>query len=102
MFNFGKGLSITKENLVEEGLAVVSYGQIHAKYNNGVGIDDSLLRYVSPRYRELYPGCEVKQYDFIFADTSEDYDGCGKCVYKRDSDGVFGRHEVAIALDQEK
>ena len=102
MFNFGKGLSITKENLVEEGLAVVSYGQIHAKYNNGVGVDDSLLRYVSPRYRELYPGCEVKQYDFIFADTSEDYDGCGKCVYKRDSDVVFGGYHVVIAHAIEK
>lgn len=102
MFDFGKGLSITKENLVEEGLAVVSYGQIHAKYNSGVNIDDNLLRYVSPRYRELYPGCEAKQYDFIFADTSEDYDGCGNCVYKRNSEVVFGGYHVVIAHALEK
>ena len=30
LFDFGKGLPITKENLVEEGIPVISYGQIHA------------------------------------------------------------------------
>lgn len=33
MFSFGKGLGITKENLKEQGIAVISYGQIHSKQN---------------------------------------------------------------------
>lgn len=35
-FSFGKGLPITKDDLVEEGIPVISYGQIHAKWNTGV------------------------------------------------------------------
>ena len=30
-FNFGKGLPITKADLVDEGVPVISYGQIHSK-----------------------------------------------------------------------
>ncbi len=64
-FSFGKGLPITKDNLKDEGLPVVSYGQIHAKYNSGVNIDPSLLRYVENKYSTLFPLCEVKKYDFV-------------------------------------
>ena len=35
LFSFGKGLPITKDNLVENGNAVISYGQIHSKINIG-------------------------------------------------------------------
>ena len=97
MFSFGKGLSITKENLIDEGLPVISYGQIHAKNNSGVRVDSNLLRYVSYDYQYYYPACEVKQCDFIFADTSEDYDGCGNCVYKRDEGVLFFLYHVVIA-----
>lgn len=39
MFSNGKGLPITKENLIDEGLPVISYGQIHSKNNNGTDIE---------------------------------------------------------------
>lgn len=97
LFSFGKGLSITKENLIEEGLPVVSYGQIHSKKNNGVAIQEELLRYVSDNYRILFPLSQVYQYDFVFADTSEDYDGCGNFAYKRDDSLLFGGYHVVIA-----
>ena len=32
-FQYFKGLSITKADLLEDGIPVVSYGQIHAKTN---------------------------------------------------------------------
>lgn len=96
-FTNGKGLPITKENLIESGLPVISYGQIHAKNNSGTDTDDSLLRYVDYRYQTRYPQCEVFQYDFVFADTSEDYDGCGNCVYKRDNTPLFaGYHSIIL------
>ena len=96
LFANGKGLSITKENLVETGLPVISYGQIHSKSNSGTDIKDELLRFVDFQYQTNYPQCEVFQYDFVFADTSEDYDGCGNCVYKRDSSLLFGGYHAII------
>lgn len=81
MFSFGKGLSITKENLVESGIGVISYGQIHSKENTGVEVKDCLIRYVDESYLQTNSSCLVKKDDFIFADTSEDLDGCGNCVY---------------------
>ena len=97
LFNSGKGLSITKENLVESGLAVISYGQIHSKTNTGTDIKDDLIRYVKEEYQYYYPNCRVYKNDFIFADTSEDYDGCGNCVYKRDDTMLFaGYHSIIL------
>ena len=102
LFANGKGLPITKENLMETGLPVISYGQIHAKNNSGTDINEDLLRYVDPQYQSHYPQCEVFQGDFVFADTSEDYDGCGNCVYKRDDVRLFaGYHTITLhSLDK--
>ena len=96
LFSNGKGLSITKENLIEMGLPVISYGQIHSKDNSGTNIKDTLLRYVDFQYQANNPQCEVFQHDFVFADTSEDYDGCGNCVYKRDTSLLFGGYHAII------
>lgn len=46
LFKFCKGLPITKDNLIDQGLPVISYGQIHAKTNNGVDVRSHLLRFV--------------------------------------------------------
>lgn len=97
IFAIGKGLPITKENLIDEGLAVVSYGQIHSKTNTGVEMESSLLRFVDLKYQERYPQCQVYQYDFVFADTSEDIEGCGNCVYKREDSILFaGYHSIIL------
>ena len=37
-FTFGKGLSIKKTDLTEQGENVISYGQIHAKWNSSFGL----------------------------------------------------------------
>ena len=81
LFSFGRGLSITKADLVEEGIPVISYGQIHSKQNTGTRIEQHLLRYVPESYTEGYESSKVNSGDFIFADTSEDLEGCGNCVY---------------------
>ena len=97
LFDSAKGLSITKDNLIDEGLPVVSYGQIHSKTNSGVDIKTELLRFVDRSYQKFYPKCEVFKNDFIFADTSEDYEGCGNCVYKRDDSVLFaGYHSIIL------
>lgn len=97
LFDSGKGLPITKSDLLDEGLPVISYGQIHSKRNNGTEIIDELIRYVDDSYEYLYPQCRVYRHDFVFADTSEDYDGCGNCVYKRDEMTLFaGYHSIIL------
>lgn len=81
IFSFCKGLSITKEDLRETGVPVISYGQIHSKQNTGVSIADHLIRYVDYSYLETDKKSLTRVHDFIFADTSEDLEGCGNCVY---------------------
>lgn len=81
MFSFGRGLSITKADLVEEGIPVISYGQIHSKQNTGTKVEQHLLRFVPDSLGEGNESSKVNKGDFIFADTSEDLEGCGNCVY---------------------
>lgn len=96
-FSFGKGLPITKDNLVEEGAAVISYGQIHSKTNTGVKVEESLKRFVSESYLNTNPSSLVNEGDFIFADTSEDVAGCGACVYVDKPQELFAGYHTIIA-----
>ena len=102
LFSFGKGLPITKENLVEYGAPVISYGQIHSKQNNGVNITKDLIRYVDTSYLSSNPESIVKHSDFIFADTSEDRVGCGNCVYIDKDYSVFAGYHTIILRNKSK
>lgn len=97
IFWFGKGLSITKDDLIEEGIPVVSYGQVHAKINTGTGLNDDLYRYVPESYLRSGKNCVVRKNDFIFADTSEDYAGIGNCVFVDRDDLIFAGYHSIIA-----
>ena len=94
-FTTGKGLSFTKADLTPQGHAVVSYGQVHSKVNTGTRLDDNLLRYIPDSITENGDASRMNKGDFIFADTSEDLDGCGNCVYvDRDIELYAGYHSV--------
>lgn len=97
VFDFGKGLAITKANLIPSGIPVISYGQVHSKTNTGTSIDDSLIRYVSEDYIQSAPNSLVHEGDFIFADTSEDYQGVGNCVYVDRDNTLFAGYHTVIA-----
>ncbi len=99
-FSFGKGLPITKDNLIENGLAVISYGQIHSKHNTGVRIYNDLIRYVSNDYIKTNSSSLVHKGDFIFADTSEDLDGCGNCVYVDRQLQLFAGYHTIILFSK--
>ncbi|WP_191018235.1 restriction endonuclease subunit S [Treponema zioleckii] len=96
LFDFGKGLPITKENLKEAGVSVISYGQIHSKQNSGTRIDDSLKRFVDESYLTSNSNSLVHKSDFIFADTSEDLEGCGNCVYVDEEQTLFAGYHTII------
>ena len=95
-FEFGKGLPITKANLINDGEKVISYGQIHSKSNTGTNVKEELYRYVSNEYLKSNYQSIVKYNDFIFADTSEDLDGCGNCVYIDKNINVFAGYHTII------
>lgn len=92
-----KGLSITKADLVEKGVPVISYGQIHSKINTGTSINDELIRFVPEDFIHTNPDALVKEGDIIFADTSEDLGGCGNCVYIDRRDTIFAGYHTIIA-----
>ena len=96
VFSFGKGLPITKDNLIETGIPVISYGQIHSKANNGVCIKPELVRYVDDSYVTSNPESLVQQNDFIVADTSEDLAGCGNSVFVDTSNLLFAGYHTII------
>ena len=102
IFKTGKGLSFTKADLVNEGVPVISYGQVHSKQNKGTQIVDSLIRFVPVEMTLNSPLAKVHIGDFIFADTSEDLEGCGNCVYIDKEIGLYAGYHSVIAHAQSK
>ena len=96
-FSFSKGLNITKADLVDEGVPVVSYGQIHAKYNSARHLSDKLLRFVSEAVAERDLDARLNKGDFVFADTSEDVEGAGNFVLNDRDDVVYAGYHDLIA-----
>ena len=99
IFSFARGLNIKKTDLVTSGVPVISYGQIHSKMNTGTCVNKVLVRYVPSSFTEQKESCKTRIGDFIFADTSEDKEGCGNCVYI-DKEGIFaGYHSIILNGD---
>lgn len=97
LYRLSKGLSITKTDLVETGKPVISYGQIHAKWNSGTSICNDLIRFVPNEIAASHPSSRATAGSFIFADTSEDAEGCGNAVYVDESRSVYGGYHTIIA-----
>lgn len=95
-YYFSKGLSITKADLVDDGVSVISYGQIHSKDNIGVSIRDTLIRHLPTDHSSLTEASKAHVGDLIFADTSEDLQGCGNCVFVDRDDIYAGYHTLLL------
>lgn len=89
------GLTFTKADLVECGDSVVSYGQIHSSKNDKVNLTEDLVRYIPKSISNV--SALVPKGSFIFADTSEDLEGCGNAAYN-DSDRILyaGYHTIIL------
>ena len=100
-FKTDKGLSITKADLVDEGVPVISYGQIHSKQNDYVHTLDHLLRFIP---EELIPAdskAKLEIGDIVFADTSEDVEGSGNAFYI-EREGIYAGYHTVIAKSIER
>ncbi len=96
IFEYRKGLSITKADLTPTGIPVISYGQIHSRENTGTHLQDSLLRFVPMKYLESDSDCLLQEDDFVFADTSEDLEGLGNCAYVDRENKIFAGYHTIV------
>lgn len=100
VFELMKGLSITKANLTDEGINVVSYGQIHSKQNKYTKIVPELYRKVSIDYLITNPQALCNKEDFLIADTSEDIVGSGNFVRVDKEQQLFAGYHTIIARNK--
>ena len=72
ILKFSKGLSITKENLTDEGIPCVSYGEIHSKFGFDFNSKIDPMKYVSVDYLNTDLNSLLNYGDFIFALSVQD------------------------------
>ncbi len=96
LFTFSRGLSITKENLQDEGVPCVNYGEIHSRLGIEFNPENDFLRCVSNDYLETSPNSLLQKGDFVFADTSEDLEGSGNFTFLNNSIPTFAGYHTII------
>lgn len=95
-YKFNKGLSITKADLIDEGIPVINYGEIHSKYGVKFNPEKHIVKKVNPDYKR-YNNALLKYGDVIFADTSEDIDGSGNfTTFLGETNCFAGYHTVVL------
>lgn len=97
IFNFSKGLTITKADLMETGIPCVNYGEIHSKYGFEVSAERHALKCVDHSYIETDKSSLMSNGDFVFADTSEDLEGAGNFTHVSGDTNIFAGYHTIIA-----
>lgn len=98
---FSKGIAITKGELVDSGIGVLNYGQIHSKINPGVTLLPELIRF-APVGVDLGGVQPLTVGDLVFADTSEDRAGVGAFVRFDSSEVVYPGYHTLVARPMER
>ncbi len=91
------GITFTKAELVEFGERVISYGQIHSKENWRASVNPDLIRYIPTSLTEGKISSLAEKGDFLFADTSEDFEGCGNNVYIDTVGPIYAGYHTILA-----
>lgn len=95
--HFSSGLPITKAQLSETGVLCINYGDIHSKYKFDLVVGRDKLNKAPFELVKKKKSTLVNTNDFIFCDTSEDIEGCGNCLFIRDSKEkkiIAGSHTI--------
>lgn len=96
-FLFNKGLTITKENLQDEGIPCINYGEIHSNYGFEINPNIHKLKCVNEAYLKSDTNALLIKGDIIFADTSEDVDGSGNFSQLTTDANIFAGYHTIIA-----
>ena len=91
------GITFTKAQLVEYGEPVISYGQIHSKDNLCASVNPDLIRYIPSMLTEGNQEALAERGDFLFADTSEDFEGCGNNIYIDTDSPIYAGYHTILA-----
>lgn len=97
IFSFYRGLPITKQDLKDEGIPCVSYGEIHSKYGFYVDPAKHDLKFVDDIYLNSSGNSLLNRGDFVFADTSEDIKGSGNFTCLNSDIPTFAGYHTIIA-----
>ena len=97
LFNFSKGLTITKADLCEVGIPCVNYGQVHSKFGVILDLSRHVLPFVPESHLQSSPQSLIRKGDFVFADTSEDKAGSGNFTCLISDDEIFAGYHTVIA-----
>lgn len=97
LFAIRKGLGITKADLTEDGIPVISYGQTHnSNFIYEFNGSDNRLPCVPVKFLEQRQ-CIMNKGDFIFVDTSEDIKGSADFSMLNNDDICFaGYHSLLL------
>lgn len=96
VFSINKGLDITKQNLEDYGIPVISYGQTHNDYYKyWFNPSEKPVPFVNKSYFK-YRSCILNKGDFIFADTSEDIKGSADFSMLNNNDLCMGGYHSLI------
>jgi type I restriction enzyme S subunit len=101
LFSFSRGLSITKQDLKDEGVPCVNYGEIHSKFGFEVNPEKNRLKCVENEYLKTSEKSLLNRGDFIFADTSEDIEGSGNFTHLHSDIPTFAGYHTIIAKQKE-
>ncbi|MFJ4456806.1 restriction endonuclease subunit S [Pseudomonas sp. NPDC089392] len=97
LFSFDKGLNITKDDLQDNGIPCINYGEVHSRFGFEVNPDNHALKCVREDFLKYNPDSLLRIGDFIFADTSEDIDGSGNFSQLTGGELVFAGYHTIIA-----
>lgn len=97
LFTLGRGLGITKKNLIDEGIPCVNYGEIHSRVGFEVIPEKDDLKCVSDEYLTSTPNALLTFGDFVYADTSEDIEGSGNFTHLNSQVPTFAGYHTVTA-----
>jgi len=97
LFSIGRGLGITKENLQDDGIPCVNYGEIHSKYGFELDLEKHPLKCVHEGYLDTSPSSLLNKGDLVYADTSEDLEGSGNFTQLVSDGKTFAGYHTVIA-----
>lgn len=99
VFAFGKGLGITKDNLGEEGIKCINYGEIHNLPNCRFSSTDTNLKGLRKKDGVTISKSSIlEEGDFVFADTSEDLLGSGNFGWLVDGlNPIYAGYHTVVA-----
>jgi len=100
IFDFSRGLPITKQDLRSQGIPCVNYGEIHSKYGFKVVPEIHNLKYVDEEFLLTNDKSLLSRGDIVFADTSEDIDGSGNFAYLDSDIPTFAGYHTIIARNR--